>query len=331
MTNYFINISLILIPFLACLGLTVWVRKKLIQRALFDHPNKRSSHTVPTPRGGGWALLIVLIPSLILTAYKLDELAHYTGIILGLVLLALISWLDDHKGVSAFKRLSLHILAACLGSLTFASDQMLFSGALPFWLDRSLMIVGWAWFINLYNFMDGIDGITGAETIALATGTCLVMTVAGINDPFVQILVSLLTGVCLGFLVLNWHPAKIFLGDVGSVPLGFLTGFALLSLATKGHVISALILPLYYLADSGITLVKRAWRGEKIWQPHRQHFYQRAAQSLCRHDKVVGWICGANLVLLAASILALNCPILGLTGGIITIALLLVWMHKVKP
>ncbi len=266
------------------------MRGCLLKRALLDHPNERSSHTAPVPRGGGWALMIVLIPGMLITSLTQNDLVSHAGLIFGVLVLALVSWLDDRKGASVHMRLSLHLFAACLGSLAFPPQDMLFGGALPFMLDRFLMIVGWVWFMNLYNFMDGIDGITGAETAAIATGTCLVMTAAGIDDPFVSTLTLLLTGACLGFLALNWHPAKIFLGDVGSVPLGYLTGFLLISLAVKGQWAPALILPLYYLADSGITIVKRAMRGEKIWQAHRQHFYQQAAQALGRHDKVVLWI-----------------------------------------
>jgi UDP-N-acetylmuramyl pentapeptide phosphotransferase/UDP-N-acetylglucosamine-1-phosphate transferase len=215
-----------------------------------------------------------------------------------------------------------------MGSLDLPPEATLLGGALPFWLDRAIMIVGWAWFINLYNFMDGIDGITSVETISIATGTCLVMDAVGIDDTFVDALTMLLTGACLGFLALNWHPAKIFMGDVGSVPLGFLTGFALLTLAAHGHLISALILPLYYLADSGITITKRALRGEKIWQAHRQHFYQRAAAGLGRHDRVVYRIIAANLALILCALAAIPYPWAGLIGGVVVVALLLWNMHK---
>ncbi len=225
-------------------------------------------------------------------------------------------------------RLSMHIMAACWGSFAFAPNEMLLSGAVPFWLDRTLMILGWAWFINLYNFMDGIDGITGVETISIVTGICLVMTAAGISDPFVDFLTLVLTGACLGFLVYNWHPAKIFLGDVGSVPLGYLTGFCLIALAVKGHLIAGLILPLYYLADSGITLIKRALRREKIWQAHREHFYQKAALAWGRHDKVVYAIIIANIGLLAAALGSVSNPAGGLIASILMVAILLIKLHK---
>jgi UDP-N-acetylmuramyl pentapeptide phosphotransferase/UDP-N-acetylglucosamine-1-phosphate transferase len=318
-----LDITIIIGSFIASLLLTIVVRKILLSRNLLDIPNERSSHIQPIPRGGGWALLIILIPSIIVTCISSNNLSTHAGLIVGVLLLALISWFDDKKGVSARARLSLHLLAASLGTLCFPHDATLFGGAIPFQLDRAVMIIGWAWFINLYNFMDGIDGITSVETISIATGVCLLLTATGTNDPFVSTLTLLLTGSCLGFLALNWHPAKIFLGDIGSVPLGYLTGFCLLSLAVNGHLISALILPLYYLTDSGITITKRALRGEKIWQAHRQHFYQRAALGLGRHDKVVWRIMAANIGLISASVLALSYPLVGLALAVLMVATVL--------
>lgn len=325
-----VDLILIFLSFAATLPLTILVRKILLRQNLLDHPNERSSHTAPVPRGGGWAILIVLLFGIIITGLLRHDLQSHAGVLAGVVLLAAISWLDDKKGVSARARLSMHLLAACLGTLCFPPDATLFGGALPFALDRVLMIIGWAWFTNLYNFMDGIDGITGSETISIATGLCFVMAAAGITDPFVSSLTMLLSGACLGFLALNWHPAKIFLGDIGSVPLGYLTGFCLLTLAIHGRLIPALILPLYYLADSGITLAKRAWRREKIWEAHRQHFYQRAAQGVGAHDTVVLAILAANIILIIAAFGAVFSPLPGLGAAVLTVALLLWKLHKMS-
>lgn len=324
MANDFLpSTAIILVTFILSLGLTHWIRKALLKRDMLDRPNERSSHTIPVPRGGGWALLIVLIPALLLTSILQHNFAAHAGLLAGLIGLAIISALDDRRNVSPVVRLALHIGAAFFGSLAFPSGAVIFGGVLPLWLDRTVMVIGWAWFINLYNFMDGIDGITCSETIALATGTCLVMTATGLTDPYASTLTLLLTGVSLGFLAFNWHPAKIFLGDVGSVPLGYLTGFLLIGLAMKGYLVAALILPLYYLADSGITITKRALRGEKIWQAHRQHFYQRAALAAGRHDKVVSKIIVADGLLIGSAMLAIVYPMAGLAlGCVITAGLL---------
>jgi UDP-N-acetylmuramyl pentapeptide phosphotransferase/UDP-N-acetylglucosamine-1-phosphate transferase len=191
------------------------------------------------------------------------------------------------------------------------------------------MILGWVWFTNLYNFMDGIDGITGVETILIGCGLCLVQTAASIEDPFVSFLMLCISGACLGFLTQNWHPARIFLGDVGSIPLGYLVGFCLLSLAVKGYLAAALILPLYYLADSGITITRRALRGEKIWLAHREHFYQKAALNSGRHDEVVILIALGNIGLIVAAALSIMNAIEGLMLGILIVAILLGKLHKI--
>lgn len=321
-------LAIILASCAVSLGLVTWIRNILLARNLLDHPNERSSHSIPVPRGGGWALILLLIPGMILMAMMQHSLQAHAYSIIAVTLLAAVSWIDDRKGVSPSMRLGLHLLAACIGSLSFTTDQTLFAGFLPLWLDRILMIIGWAWFINLYNFMDGIDGITSIETICIALGAWAVMLATRQNDHYVIMLLLLMIGGCLGFLALNWHPAKIFLGDIGSVPLGFLTGFVLLSLAVKGAFIPALLLPLYYLADSGITITKRALRGEKIWQAHRQHFYQRAAQALGGHDKVVRRVLLANLALIGTAFLATSMPLIGFILGIAVVAILLYWMHK---
>jgi UDP-N-acetylmuramyl pentapeptide phosphotransferase/UDP-N-acetylglucosamine-1-phosphate transferase len=322
------SLGIIFAVYILSLGLTYAVRNYLIRRAVLDHPNERSSHTVPTPRGGGWAVILILIPGMIVTGLLENNMATHFGLMIGTIMLAFISWRDDQGNASVSARLATHILAACFGSLAFPPNETIFNGLLPFWLDRSLMIVAWAWFINLTNFMDGIDGITSAETISIATGVSLVFTAANIVDPFASTLTLLLTGACLGFLVMNWYPAKIFLGDIGSVSLGYLMGYLLLLLAVKGQWAAALILPGYYLADSGLVLAKRTLRLEKIWQPHREHFYQRAAESIGRHDKIVWWMVCANILLLFAAIASVSFRWAALTFATVIVAILLRKMHK---
>lgn len=320
----------LLSSFALCLGLTAWVRRWLLKHAVMDIPNERSSHKIPVPRGGGWALVLVLLPGLLVTGIGYQDLQTYGSLLVGLLLLVAISWLDDQRHIHPLIRLALHVLAAFIATGSLPAHSMVLNGYLPFWLDRVLMILGWAWFMNLYNFMDGIDGITGAETIALATGGCLLMTFDNLSLPYIETMTLLLSGVSLGFLAFNWHPAKIFLGDVGSVPLGYLLGFMLIVLATNGVMFPAFILPLYYIADSGLTLTKRALRGEKIWQAHRQHFYQRAAAGLGRHDQVVVIISVANALLLGAALLAIRNPLTGFTLAVGIVGLLLALLQKLS-
>ncbi|MFA5040790.1 MAG: glycosyltransferase family 4 protein [Bdellovibrionales bacterium] len=324
-----LELSLIPTSFFLVLMLTNYVRDILLKHRAVDVPNNRSLHTIPVPRGGGWALLAIFLPALTGAIIFLDADIRHVGLVLAVFLLAAISWIDDRKNISPAMRLSFHILAACLGSFSFPPQEMMLGGIVPFWLDRTLMILGWAWFINLYNFMDGIDGITSVETISIATGLYVVWTLSGVNDPFVGFLLLILIGGCMGFLAHNWHPAKIFLGDIGSIPLGYLVGFCLISAATRGYWAAAVILPLYYLADSTITIVQRAFRGEKIWQAHRGHFYQRAALGAKSHSKVVILIVAANIGLIATAALSVFQAAVGLCISILIVALLLGKMKKI--
>ena len=322
------------LPFIivASYFLTLRVRQNLLRRAQLDVPNDRSMHKEPVPRGGGIAVMAVIYTGMTLVLCAQKNIAPQCWLMMAAFLLIFVSWCDDRKkgGIGVGLRLGSHLLAAYLASLALPPETMLFEGLVPFWLDRALMILGWAWFMNLYNFMDGIDGITCVESIVVASGVALLLLVLNIGDMPTYALITLIVGACLGFLLLNWHPAKIFLGDVGSVPLGLLIGYLLLLLVAGHHPFSALILPLYYLADSGITITKRALHGEKIWKPHRQHFYQRAAQAIGRHDTVVRWIRRADLTLIWAALIALAAPWAGLGLAFVIVAFLLFKLHKVS-
>lgn len=290
--------------FLLSLGLAILLRRWLLDLEILDRPNARSSHTLPVPRGGGLAVVFTLLAALVWNAVSLPQGYTYSWLMAGVGTLALISWRDDRKGVPAGIRLCFHLFAAFLGTLFWPTDAFLFGGALPFALDRAVMVFAWALYMNLYNFMDGIDGITATETVSLAAGAGLSLAAAGLFVPGFHALTAAMIGASLGFLILNWHPAKIFLGDVGSVPLGYVTGFCLITLALRGQWAAAIILPMYYLGDSGLTLLRRALRGEKIWEAHREHFYQKAAARWKRHDKVTLAVATTNAGLIALAALS---------------------------
>ncbi|MBV9152819.1 MAG: hypothetical protein JO204_13685, partial [Alphaproteobacteria bacterium] len=185
----------------------------------------------------------------------------------------------------------------------------------------------WLWFVNLFNFMDGIDGLAGVEAAAIGVGLLLFAAVGSEMDPGLAAAPAAIAAAALGFLVWNWAPARIFLGDVGSVPLGYLLGFLLLDQAARGHWEIALILPLYFLADATITLLRRLLRGERVWEAHRSHFYQRAVQRGFGHAAVVQRVVVANIVLIGCGWAAANgWPILGLAAAGITVIVLLGWM-----
>jgi UDP-N-acetylmuramyl pentapeptide phosphotransferase/UDP-N-acetylglucosamine-1-phosphate transferase len=286
-----------LIAFLVSLAATALVMRHLVKwlkkRQILDLPNDRSSHERPTPRGGGLAVTpVVLLGWLVLAAMGL-ALSGQWIVMAGALALLLLSWRDDRKSLPARLRLLVHLAAVAAGLSALPDHQFVFQGLLPFWADRLAALVLWAWFLNLYNFMDGIDGITGVETLALAAGLVL-MSPAPEQS-------AVLAGAALGFLLWNWHPAKIFLGDSGSVPLGYLLGWLLLRLAAQGLWAPALILPAYYLADATITISKRALRREKIWQAHRQHFYQRAVRGGASHARVSLLILFSDIALIEAA------------------------------
>ncbi len=296
----------------------------LRRRAILDHPSERSSHTIPTPRGGGIALLAVLLPAWAAMAYLMPATGPAVWLVLGAaLLLAGISWVDDLRGSPAFVRLAAHILAVAVVLAAMPRDTLIFQGLLPQVLDRLAAGVLWVWFINLFNFMDGIDGIAGVEAACIGAGLFLLGVIAGGGgqEPLFGLT---LAAAALGFLWWNWYPSRVFLGDVGSVPLGFLLGWLLLDKAAAGFWAAALILPLYYLVDATLTLLKRLLRGERVWQAHAQHFYQRAVQGGLSHAAVVSIILVANLALIALALLAAaGARAASLVGAAFTVAALL--------
>ena len=175
--------------------------------------------------------------------------------------------------------------------------------------------------------MDGIDSITGVEAGCIGIGIALIaMQFPSFSiDP---LLPTAIAAAAIGFLWWNWHPAKIFLGDVGSVPLGYLLGWLLLNLASSGFWAPALILPLYYLADATITLVRPAARGERVWEAHREHFYQRAVQGGRSHAQVSTGVGLCNVALLGLAALSLAWPLPALAAAFATVVAFLIWLSR---
>lgn len=308
----------------------------LTRREILDHPNERSSHTRPTPRGGGLAVTPAAVLAWAMAALGGGPMAAWIWLAAAaaLVLMAA-SWLDDRYDLPVAPRFLAHAAAIGLLLAVLPHDAVVFQGWLPLWADRLLTALGWLWFVNLYNFMDGIDGITGVETATLGLGIAMVAVTAGLT-PEIFPLGLACAAAGLGFLAWNWYPARIFLGDSGSVPLGLLLGGLLIQLAAAGQLAAALILPAYYLADATITLVRRGLRGEKVWQAHRQHFYQRPLQRGKRHDQVTRLVLAGNVVLMVAAGAAargLVWPAAAL--AVVTVAVVLTilefWSREPKP
>lgn len=306
----------------------------LLRWRVFDQPNHRSSHDRPKPRGGGLAVIAVVLAAWTIAAVTGGQAgaAFWLGIA-GAGLLALISWADDLKSRPASLRFGVQVTAVVLG-LWALDPAPVFQGLLPLPLDRALTALLWLWFINLFNFMDGIDGITAVETIAISAGLALI---AGglLHFPLGAFDAAVPAAAALGFLFWNWAPSRIFLGDVGSVPLGYLLGWLLIITAASGVWEAALILPLYYLVDASWTLGRRALRREKLWRAHREHFYQRAVQRGFSHAAVTRRIAVCNVVLVALANLAAFGPsgqswiLLGLAA--LAVGVLLFMLARERP
>ena len=312
--------------FFATVASTGLVLKLLRRHAIFDRPNERSSHTELTPRGGGIAVIAILVLTWGVLASPENQLQVFT-IIAAVILLACVSWVDDLKSLSPGVRLIAQIVAILPAVLWLHGKPTIFQGIVPEYLDLILAGLIWIWFINLFNFMDGIDGISGVEAAAIGAGIAIVALqapAAGI-DP--RLAATIAAG-AIGFLCWNWHPAKVFLGDVGSVPLGFLLGWLLLNLASSGAWAAAAILPLYYLADATITLTRRGLRGEKVWHAHREHFYQRAVQNGRSHAVVSIGVALCNAVLIGLAVLSISAPWLALAIAAATVIVFLGWLSR---
>jgi UDP-N-acetylmuramyl pentapeptide phosphotransferase/UDP-N-acetylglucosamine-1-phosphate transferase len=282
----------------ACLGTSMLI--PLLRRAgVLDHPNDRSSHAAPTPRGGGVAPVAAILLAWLAVIAAGAVAPLLLLILFGAALLAEISWIDDLRRLSPATRLVAQVVAVCLGILVLLPAGPVFQGWLMPALDTAAAALLWLWFVNLFNFMDGIDGLAGSEAAAIAGGLALFALFGVGRDPGLAVLAGTTAAAALGFLVWNWAPAKIFLGDVGSVPLGYLLGFLLLDVAARGGWKIALILPLYFLADATMTLARRLLRCEPVWRAHRQHFYQRAVQRGLGHAAIVRRVIAADLVLIA--------------------------------
>ncbi len=325
------TLSLIIaIPLAACVlcaALIVLLHPLLVRYAL-ARPNARSSHSVPTPQGGGAAVIIAAIASVLISA----SLFHATAdpilltIFAAAILLACVGAYDDLRTMPVFPRLLLQAVAVGIVLSTLPVEFRLIS-ILPTWAERTLLLLGGLWFVNLVNFMDGLDWITVAEVVPVTAALALFGFYGQLPlDPTLAALA--LCGAMIGFAPFNRPVAKLFLGDVGSLPIGLLTGWCLLQLAASGHLIAALLLPLYYLADATITLLKRLMRGEAVWVAHRSHFYQQATGNGFSVMQVVTEVFILNIVLAALAALTIWLKSgyvagMALTAGIGGVALVL--------
>jgi UDP-N-acetylmuramyl pentapeptide phosphotransferase/UDP-N-acetylglucosamine-1-phosphate transferase len=276
----------------------------LLARHAVAEPNERSSHSVPTPQGGGFAIvaavLLAMLAASFLPAMDQRALAALWPVAAGVALLAATGAYDDVVHLPVGPRFVLQVVAIALALAALPDDARVVP-LLPWWIERTVLLVAGVYLVNVVNFMDGIDWMTVAEVVPVTAALWLASWL-GALAPADAALAIAVTGAMLGFAPFNRPVAKLFLGDVGSLPLGLLLFWLLARLAADGHLAAALLLPLYYLADATVTLVRRFWRGENVLRAHRTHFYQRATDVGFTVTDVVARVFAANLVLAALAV-----------------------------
>ena len=275
------------------------VLKPLLGRYALAKPNARSSHKIPTPQGGGIAVVAATVAVIAATAILypalIGESWRLAVVFVSVIALAVVGISDDIRPMDALPRLLLQAAAVALVVAVLPHDLRVLA-ALPWWVERALLFVGILWFVNLVNFMDGIDWITVAEVVPVCAGLAL-FGLAGALPVEATLTAFALCGAMIGFAPFNRPVAQLFLGDVGSLPIGLFLGWLLALLAGHGYLAAAMLLPLYYLADATITLLRRFVNGEPVMQAHRSHFYQRALDNGLTVYQIVGRVFAVNIVL----------------------------------
>ena len=315
------QLGLILAVGIFSAALTGLLRRYALARGVIDIPNARSSHTLPTPRGGGVAIVLgtaLALPALwaaeVIAPAQLWALLGAGGAV------AVVGFADDHGHIAARWRLLAHFSAAAwalawLGGLPpvpfFTALQM------PGWVGAVFGALYLVWMLNLYNFMDGIDGIAGVEAVCACLGGAALYLLSG--HPALSILPLVLAAAVAGFLCWNFPPAKIFMGDAGSGFLGITLG--VLSLQAGGvspQLFWAWVILLgVFVTDATVTLLRRLLRGEKLYQAHRSHAYQHAARHFGRHRPVTLAVAAINLLWLLPLALGVGSGILGALAGVV--------------
>lgn len=293
-------------------ALVTWASRPLLQRYTLARPNARSSHRIPTPQGAGIAVIAATL--IVASAWSAGvNVAIPPALVAATVAMALVGFADDIVSLPVLVRLVLQ--AAAVGAVVFtAPETARIAPAVPLALERGLVLLAGVWFVNLVNFMDGLDLMTVAEVVPITAALLLLGSLGDLSWP-AALVATALCGAMLGFAPFNRPVARVFLGDVGSLPIGLLLGWCLLELAWRGQPAAALLLPAYYLADSTITLFRRIIRREPFWSAHRTHFYQRATDNGLTVPQVVGGVFALNLLLALLAIVSVR-------AGSVTITLI---------
>ncbi|ANC82904.1 MraY family glycosyltransferase [Pseudomonas putida] len=314
-------IWLIVLATVASCLMTAVLRRYALSRSLLDIPNARSSHTLPTPRGGGLAFVVAFLAALLGLGWGgYVAPAVLTSVLGAGGLVALIGFMDDHGHIAARWRLLGHFAAAAWGLAWLGGMPPLSVFGLllaPVWLGSAIGLLYLVWLLNLYNFMDGIDGIASIEAICVCMGGSLLYWLTGHAEA--AWLPILLAATVAGFLCWNFPPARIFMGDAGSGFLGIVLGLLALVAGWVNPLLfwGWLILSGVFVVDATFTLVRRLLRGDKVYQAHRSHAYQYAARRHGHHRPVSLAVAAINLVWLLP--VALTVVLLNLDGALGTL------------
>lgn len=293
-------VVLLLIAFFCSYTATAVMRRYAIANNIYDIPNSRSSHTLKTPRGGGVSIVLVFLGALIFLWWSTDisDGTSFLSIFLGGSIVAMIGFRDDHQHIPARWRFFAHLIAAIvsLSLLPELPELKIFSTTFdiaaitfPFYV---LMLI---WLLNLYNFMDGIDGIASIEAITVSVCAAVILLLNG-SEAEAQILL-VLSACVAGFLVWNWPPAKIFMGDASSGFLGFTLGLmaVITSINNTISLWSWLILLAVFVTDATYTLIRRMVNGDKWYEAHRSHAYQILSRQHRSQKKVTVAVLVVNI------------------------------------
>ncbi len=287
-------------------GFRVWT----IKRGVLDHPNERSSHVTPTPRGGGLVLALVVLVAYSAGGYFIGYQLS-AGFLIGAILVVAVSWLDDVFSVSFAWRLIVHSIAAVTvvyscGSIDTISSPFGGEAIQLGWFGPIITFCWILWLINAYNFMDGIDGIAGVQAITASIGWLVIGL--RMELPAIYVLAGTLSFAAFGFLLHNWPPARIFMGDAGSAFLGFvLAALPLMAQQNSPNspspwLLIAIALVWLFVFDSIVTFLRRVARRERVWQAHREHLYQRLVRSGYSHRTVTVFYGIISLIISALSV-----------------------------
>jgi UDP-N-acetylmuramyl pentapeptide phosphotransferase/UDP-N-acetylglucosamine-1-phosphate transferase len=313
-----------------------WAIRPLLLRHALAKPNARSSHSLPTPQGAGIAVIAatLVIAGIISATADPTHLNIPVAVFGATLFVAIVGFADDVKSIPVLPRLALQAVAVGALLLAAPGDARIVP-ACPLWIERGLLLLAGLWFVNLVNFMDGLDWMTVAEVVPM-TGAMVALGLLGRFPMSSTIVAAALCGAMAGFAPFNRPVAKIFLGDVGSLPIGLLLGWCLLQLAWQQQFAAVSLLPLYYVSDTTVTLLRRLLRHEPFWMAHRSHFYQRATGNGFTVLRVVSEVFVLNLALAALATGSILTPsttikLLCLAAGGIATAILMFRFSRSRP